>query len=63
MVSEAALAILLHFGELPYRKTGGGGVLTSAAALGDVLIRRLEDFAGVTVSSESVKTGETKKTK
>ncbi|KAF9784330.1 Saccharopine dehydrogenase-domain-containing protein [Thelephora terrestris] len=63
MTSEAALAILLQFNELPYRKTGGGGVLTPAAALGDVLIRRLEDFAGVTISSESIKTGETKKTR
>jgi short subunit dehydrogenase-like uncharacterized protein len=63
MISEAALAILLNFDELPYRKTGGGGVLTPATALGDVLIRRLEDFAGVTISSESIKSGETKKTK
>jgi len=63
MTSEAALAILLNFGELPFRKTGGGGVLTPATALGDVLIRRLEDFAGVTISSESIKSGETKKTK
>lgn len=63
MVSEAALAILLSFEEIPYRKTGGGGILTPATALGDVLIRRLEYFAGVSISSESIKTGETKKTK
>lgn len=63
MTSEAALAILLSFDQLPYWKTGGGGVLTPAAALGDVLIRRLEDFAMVTISSESMRTGENKKTK
>ena len=63
MTSEAALAILLNFDELPYKKIGGGGVLTPATALGDVLIRRLEDFAGVTISSESIKRGETKKAK
>lgn len=62
MVSEAALAILLNFGELPYRRTGGGGVLTPATALGDILIRRLEDFVGVSISSENIKNGETKKT-
>ena len=61
MVSEAALSILLNFDELPYR---GGGFLTPATALGDVLIRRLEDFAGVTISTERIKNGdETKKTK
>jgi short subunit dehydrogenase-like uncharacterized protein len=63
MISEAALAIVLNFDELPYLKAGGGGVLTPATALGDVLIRRLEDFAGVTISSESIKSGENKKTK
>ena len=63
MTSEAALAILLNIDELPYRRTGGGGVLTPATALGDVLIRRLEDFAGVTISSESIRRGETQKTK
>lgn len=63
MISEAALAIVLNFNELPYWKTGGGGVLTPVTALGDVLIRRLEDFAGVTVTSESIKSGESKKTK
>jgi len=63
MVSEAALAIVLNFNELPYWKTGGGGVLTPMTALGDVLIRRLEDFAGVTITSESIKSGENKKTK
>jgi short subunit dehydrogenase-like uncharacterized protein len=63
MVSEAALSIVLNFGELPYQKTGGGGFLTPATALGDVLIRRLEDFAGVSISSESIKHAETKKAK
>jgi len=63
MISEAALAIVLNFDELPYPKTGGGGVLTPMTALGDVLIRRLEGFAGVTISSESIKSGESKKTK
>ena len=63
MTSEAALAIVLNFNELPYLKTGGGGVLTPVTALGDVLIRRLEDFAGVAISSESIKSGESKKTK
>jgi len=63
MTSEAALAILLNFDELPYRKTGGGGgILTPATALGDVLIRRLESFAGVNISTESIKGRETKKT-
>ena len=63
MASEAALAILLSFDELPYRNIGGGGVLTPATALGDVLIRRLEYHAGVCISSESIKKGETKKNK
>lgn len=63
MTGEAALAIVLQFDELPYPKTGGGGILTPVTALGDVLIRRLEDFAGMTVSSESIKPGESKKTK
>lgn len=63
MTSEAALAIVLNFDELPYPKTGGGGVLTPMTALGDVLIRRLEYFAGVAISSESIKSGESKKTK
>ena len=63
MISETALAILLDFDELPYLKTGGGGVLTPVTALGDVLIRRLESFAGITISSESIKPGESKKTK
>ena len=63
MVSEAALAILLNFNQLPYRRIGGGGVLTPATALGDILIRRLEDFVGVSISSENIKNGETKKTK
>ena len=63
MISEAALAIVLNSNELPYRRTGGGGVLTPVTALGDVLIRRLEDFAGVTVTSENIKSGESKKTK
>ena len=63
IASEAALAIALNFRELPYLKTGGGGVLTPMTALGDVLIRRLEGFAGVIISSESIKSGENKKTK
>jgi len=63
MTSEATLAIVLNFNELPYLKTGGGGVLTLVTALGDVLIWRLEDFAGVTIPSESIKSGESKKTK
>lgn len=63
MISEAALAIVLNSDELPCRKSCGGGVLTPATAFGDVLIRRLEEFAGLTISSESIRTGETKKTK
>jgi short subunit dehydrogenase-like uncharacterized protein len=63
MIGEAALAIVLNFDELPYLKTGGGGVLTPVAALGGVLIRRLEGFAGMTISTESIKSGESKKTK
>jgi len=38
MTSEVVLAIVLNFDELPYPKTGGGGVLTPVTALGDVLI-------------------------
>jgi len=63
MTSEAALAIVLNFDELPYLTIGGGGVLTPMTALGDVLIRRLEDFAGVTISNTSIKSRESKKTK
>ena len=55
MTSEAALVIVLNFDELPYLETGGGLVLTPVTALGDVLIQRLEDFARVTTSSESIK--------
>jgi short subunit dehydrogenase-like uncharacterized protein len=63
MIGEAALAIVLNFDELPYLKTGGGGILTPVTALGGVLIRRLEGFAGMTISTESIKSGESKKTK
>lgn len=63
MTGEAALAIVLDFHELPYLKTGGGGVLTPVTALGDVLIRRLEEFAGVSVSSERIRPCENKNTR
>lgn len=43
-VCESALALAMDGGELP----GGGGVLTPATALGDVLTRRLR-AAGVTI--------------
>jgi len=35
-------------------RTGGCGVLTPMTALGDVLIRRLGEFAGVKISSENL---------
>lgn len=58
--SEIALAILLDFHKLP--KIGQeGGILTSASALGDVLVERLEKTGRFSYHSEIIEDGETRK--
>lgn len=57
MISETALSILLNFSELtPIAHQGG--VLTPTAALGDVLVRRLERSGKFKFDSEIVVSGE-----
>ena len=38
MISEASLALALDFDKLPYKQSGGAGVLAPMAVLGDVYI-------------------------
>jgi short subunit dehydrogenase-like uncharacterized protein len=61
MIAESALSLVLDFKALPYRVVGGGGILTPMSALGDVLIRRLRDYAEFTFESEVVPQAESKK--
>ena len=51
MISESALALLHTHADLPewVRK---GGVFTPASALGDVLVRRLEESGRMSFASE-----------
>ncbi|WP_409432650.1 saccharopine dehydrogenase family protein [Litorimonas sp. RW-G-Af-16] len=49
MISEAALALVK---DVPHSQTGGG-VYTSAPAMGDALIKRLQEHAGLTFAMES----------
>jgi len=51
MISEAGLALALNFGNLPYKQSGGGGVMTPMSALGDVYIERMKKYYGLQVES------------
>lgn len=53
MVSESALALLLSYSDLP-EFARGGGVLTPASALGDVLVKRLTASGRMTFESEQI---------
>lgn len=53
MISESALSILLNYKELP-DLAKEGGVFTPASALGDVLVRRLENSGKFTIESEVI---------
>ena len=61
MISEAGLALALDFDKLPYKQSGGGGVLTPMAALGDIYIKRMEVYYGLQVQSEVVSGDEGRK--
>jgi len=61
IISEAGLALALDFNKLPYKQSGGGGVLTPMAALGDVYIERMEKYYGLQVQSEVVSSDEERK--
>lgn len=61
MISEAGLALALDFNKLPYKQVGGAGVLTPMAALGDVYIKRMEQYYGLHVESEVVSGNEGRK--
>lgn len=54
MIAESALSIVLNRDELPYKAVGGGGVLTTMSALGDVLVERLKKYANFTIESEII---------
>lgn len=61
MISEAGLALALDFDKLPYKQTGGAGVLTPMAALGDVYIERMKTYYGLRVRNEIVSGAEGRK--
>jgi hypothetical protein len=60
MISEAGLALTLDFSELPYKQSGGAGVLTPMAALGEVYIERMKYYE-LRVQSEVVSGDEGRK--
>jgi len=62
MVTECALALLLSRHELPSLGREGG-VLTPTTALGDVLVRRLEETGKFNFHSEVVLNGESRKSR
>lgn len=61
MISEAGLALALDFDKLPYKQTGGAGVLTPMTALGDVYIERMKTYYGLRVRNEIVSGAEGRK--
>ena len=61
MISEAGLALALDFNKLPYKQSGGGGILTPMAALGDVYIERMKKYYGLQVQAEVVSGDEGRK--
>ncbi len=51
MLSESALCLLW---DLPSREALPGGIWTPASAMGDKLVRRLTEHAGITFTEEAV---------
>ena len=51
MISESALALLLQHADLP-DWVRAGGIFTPSFALGDVLVRRLEESGRMSFASE-----------